>query len=266
MNIQTTGSKSNPPMVFIHGWPDSADLWFHQVSHFSQNYFCVCITLPQYGDDKSSGWGLDFPELANTIVAEVKNLLGDPNRKVILIGHDWGAFIAYRIEHDYPEWIDKFVTMDVGGHLKPTNLGHKLFLVSYQWYLVFAFLLGKLIPFIGNALSQQLACAAKAPEANKATSEMNYLYLYFWRAVLFRQYRNRLLTSYKPKRPLLYLYGVQKKYAFHSPKWESLLEKLPKCSVVAMEKSDHWLMVREPEQTNKVIEDWLADGSYKGLV
>ena len=244
-------------MVFLHGWPDSAKLWTHQVEFFSKDYFCICVNLPQHGEDRSTGWGEDFPQLANRIVNEVKKRIGNSKHKIVLVGHDWGAILAYRIERDYPNWVEKLVTMDVGGHLKPESVGHKLFLVSYQWYLIFAFLVGKISPPVGNFLSRKFARMSRAPERETVRSEMNYLYFYYWRAALLPRYRHQPLKNYQPSRPLLFLYGARNIYPFHSRHWESLLKKLPGCSVVRMEKSGHWLMIKESEKTNLEIRQWL---------
>ncbi len=64
--------------------------------------------------------------------------------------------------------------------------------------------------------------------------------------------------------PMLYFYGLHKPFMFHSPQWTEALAARKGCKVVAM-KTDHWPMLRQPEQFNRAVLQWLdasaADGS-----
>lgn len=252
-----TGSPGQPVLVFLHGWPDTAALWRKQLDHFGKHYHCIAFTLPHFDKPSKPFRSYDFSELVELIVKEIRVRVG--NEKVVLIGHDWGAYLTYFIDKKYPDLARALVTLDVGAHFKPSSIGHSLFVVGYQWYLSFAYFVGKLIPPLGNFMTRFFARIGKAPRTADIPYQANYPYLYLWRGMLLPKYRSTILRGYRPAKPSLYLYGGRKPWHFHTPYWEKMVTETPGGRVVKMEKSDHWINVREPERTNEVIQSWLAE-------
>jgi len=243
-------------MIFVHGWPDTAKLFQMQVEHFAPKYRCICIDLPAFAANDASP-GNDFPVLVARLTETLRQLKASP-ATTVLVGHDWGAYLVYLFDQTHPGSVSRLVTMDVGAHFRPHNVKHGILVVSYQWWLVAAFFIGKILPPLGNAMSRCFANYARAPEGAATRSRMNYPYFYFWRARFFAKWRAAIPARFTPSVPLLYLFGAAKPYHFHSPRWESMVAKWPGSKSVGMKKCDHWLMVRDPAETNRRIEDWLA--------
>lgn len=254
-------------MFFIHGWPDSAALWSAQVRFFSRTHHCVAVTLPGYergneGDNEAcveaGSVGHDFAELRELLIAEIEKLLKSSARSaVVLVGHDWGAYLSYLIEQKRPDLVDRLITMDVGGHFAPSGIGHAIFMIAYQWWLIAGYFAAKIAPSLGDAMTRFMAFIAGAP-SRKATARMNYLYFYMWRALLFKSYKASLLLGYQPIKPVLYLYGAKKRYHFHSPKWLKFLESCTGSKVIRVDGCGHWFMVQEPEFVNKAISAFVS--------
>jgi len=38
-------------ILMIHGFPDSADMWKHQIEAFKKEYRCIAVTLPNFGSN-----------------------------------------------------------------------------------------------------------------------------------------------------------------------------------------------------------------------
>jgi pimeloyl-ACP methyl ester carboxylesterase len=57
LKYETFGSRDKPVMVFVHGWPDSGQMWEHQVNLFKKNFYCVCITFPGNDGVHQRAWG-----------------------------------------------------------------------------------------------------------------------------------------------------------------------------------------------------------------
>lgn len=63
INVEVTGpAKGTEPkddLLFMHGWPDSGELWDAQVKELSKDYRCIVITLPGFGkaSETPSSWG-----------------------------------------------------------------------------------------------------------------------------------------------------------------------------------------------------------------
>ena len=258
LNFEKQGNERNAVIVFLHGWPDDSSLWEKEFDRFSKSHCCVRITLPNCGAQLDQRWGVDFPELVELISQTITQAVPD-HRKVIIVGHDWGAYLAYLFERTYPERIEKMVTMEVGGHFKTITWGHALMMVSYQWWLVAAWFTGIIFPFMGNWMTRALSRYARAPRGADVHSRMNYFYFYLWRAIIFsKKYRSSLIRRYRPRCPILYFYGKNKPYNFHSSKWEMILASAHGSEVVAVPNAGHWLMLDQHEFVASKMEQWLG--------
>jgi pimeloyl-ACP methyl ester carboxylesterase len=256
LNYREAGDRNAPILFFIHGWPDSADLWSEQIRHFSGRFRCVAVTLPVFSDEEK-GRGCDYPQLIEQLVATIAHVRGTDDSPLILVGHDWGAFLVYLLDQRHPRLATRVITLDVGAHFKPRSFGHAIFMLSYQWWLVAAFCIGRILPFVGDAMTRWFSKFARTPRGAAVHHRMNYLYFYFWRARLFSKYRNALPVGYKPTKPLLYLYGKAKRYHFHSARWEEIVAKTVNSKVVAIEKGGHWFARERALETNAAIDSWL---------
>lgn len=258
LKFEKRGHARNDAIVFLHGWPDDQSLWEKEFQRFSKSYCCVRITLPNCGMQLDRRWGVDFPELVALISLTITQALPD-HPKLIMVGHDWGAYLAYLFERTYPQRIEKMVTMEVGGHFQPSSFGHALMMVSYQWWLVAAWFMGIIFPFMGNWMTRALSRYARAPRGADVYSRMNYFYVYLWRAIIFSQkYGSSLNRGYRPQCPLLYFYGKNKPYNFHSSKWEMILANAQGSEVVAVPNAGHWLMLDQHEVVASKMERWLG--------
>ena len=264
LKFEKLGDEQNEALVFVHGWPDDQSLWEKEFYRFAKTHCCVRITLPNCGDQLDRHWGVDFPELIELMSQTIAQTLPD-HQRIIMVGHDWGAYLAYLFERTYPERIEKMVTMDVGGHFKPSSLGHALMMVSYQWWLVAAWFIGKILPFMGNGMTRALSRYARAPRGADVHSRMNYFYFYMWRAItLSKKYRSSLVKNYHPGCPILYFYGKSKPCNFHSLKWERMLANSPGSKVVAVPKAGHWLMLDQHAFVAAEMERWLGASETTG--
>lgn len=248
--------NSLPTLVFIHGWPDNGSLWDEQVDHFKSKFTCLVITLPNFGEQETRATGFNHLELVDLIRAEIDAELAD--RPVVLVGHDWGAYLSYLFEQRFPKKVLGLITMDVGGHLKPNGLLHGLALSSYQLWLVSAWLIRDSSPRIADSMSRLIARLGRAPQSEKTRASMNYPYYFMWRSLLNKNRSNERLGEYRPHCPILYLYGAHKPFHFHSTEWIDLVEALPGSRVVALPAA-HWLMRTEPKLTNENMDRWLAE-------
>lgn len=247
--------KPGPTLVFLHGWPDDGRLWGDLSKRLEIGGRRVFFTLPSFPTSEIAD-GPDFPELVGRL-HEALDGLGVA--RATFIAHDWGAVLGYLYEAAHPERVDRLITLDVGGHFRSTGLAHTLFMVSYQWWLIAAFYLGKLLPGLGDAMTRRMARLARAPKPEEVTSRANYPYVWTWKSMLLPG-RRPGLSGYRPTRPVLFLYGQRKKYMFHSTRWEELLRGRGDSSrVVPVADAWHWLMVDQPAVVAREITRWLDE-------
>ena len=258
LTVQEAGTVGKPILFFIHGWPDSADLWKEELTHFRGHFHCIAVNLPGFAERDPSRWGHDFPEIVERIAETIRHYAGQtPEKKVILVGHDWGAYLSYLVEQKHPELVKAMITLDVGGHFKAGKLKGTLFILGYQWWLIAAYFIGHVIPFIGDEMTRLFSRIARTPRRNDVDHGMNYLYFYFWRGRL-KKYQSSILLRYRPAHPVLYIYGGKKICQFHSPKWETIVKETPGGRVDCLPECGHWFLKEQPEKVHAMMDGWLG--------
>ena len=102
------------PVVLLHGFPDSGRLWRHQVAALAGAGFQVIVPdLRGYGrSDKPADVGAyALPLLAGDVLAILAELgIG----RAHVVGHDWGAALAWSLAAFAPGSVDHLVALSVG--------------------------------------------------------------------------------------------------------------------------------------------------------
>ena len=106
-NLNYYSVGEGPPLYLIHGFPDCAENFEHQISFFSNKGFKVIVPyLPGYHEDDQELDTYQTLRISEVLLDFIESLTG--NEKIFLYGHDWGAPIAYGISQLKPELIKKF--------------------------------------------------------------------------------------------------------------------------------------------------------------
>ena len=102
------------PVVLLHGFPDSGRLWRHQVPALRDAGFKVVVPdLRGYGgSDRPEGveaYSLLF--LAGDVLGVLDHLGVE---RAHVVGHDWGAALAWTVASFAPDRVDHLVALSVG--------------------------------------------------------------------------------------------------------------------------------------------------------
>jgi pimeloyl-ACP methyl ester carboxylesterase len=102
------------PVVLLHGFPDSGNLWRHQVPQLSVNgYQLIVPDLRGYGhSDKPAdieSYGL--LQIAQDVTGILDQLGID---RAHVVGHDWGAALSWVLAVLQPDRVDHLVALSVG--------------------------------------------------------------------------------------------------------------------------------------------------------
>ncbi|AWN51134.1 alpha/beta hydrolase [Methylobacterium sp. 17Sr1-1] len=100
---------SGPPVVLLHGFPETSYAWRHQIPPLSRHYRVVAPDLRGYGETDKPASGYDKRTMAQDLVALLDALGID---RIALVGHDRGARVATRFAKDHPGRLDRLVVMD----------------------------------------------------------------------------------------------------------------------------------------------------------
>src|ERR1051326_933169 len=95
IHVRDTGTGTGEPVVLLHGWPDTGDLWRHQIPALAAaGYRVIAPDMRGFGDSGKP---------AHTAAYSMQHLVGDVVGlldalgidRVHLVGHDWGAAVGW---------------------------------------------------------------------------------------------------------------------------------------------------------------------------
>jgi pimeloyl-ACP methyl ester carboxylesterase len=133
------GDRSKPLVLLLHGFPEFWYTWRHQIRYLKQNFFVVAVDMRGYGDSAKPPNKERYTIHKLALDArEVIEKLG--YEKCYLIGHDWGAGIAWRVAEKYAEMVDKLVILNVpheGAFQKHIQGKGFLSQMRKSWYMFF---------------------------------------------------------------------------------------------------------------------------------
>ncbi len=95
LQMSVTEQGEGPLVVLCHGWPESAHSWRHQMPALAQAGFrVVAPDMRGYGRTTAPPDIADYTifDLVGDVVDLVR-VLGE--RQAIVVGHDWGANVAW---------------------------------------------------------------------------------------------------------------------------------------------------------------------------
>jgi pimeloyl-ACP methyl ester carboxylesterase len=131
-------NTSDRHILFIHGLGSSADRWLDIPDALSKYYHTIAVDLIGFGEsDKPEDIDYTIEKFAEFILEFInkKGLISD-NKKITLIGHSLGGYIAVEFAIRNIELIEKLVLIDSSGFLKgPTPLLEQyLYAAKYTSY------------------------------------------------------------------------------------------------------------------------------------
>jgi pimeloyl-ACP methyl ester carboxylesterase len=97
------GPADGPLLVFVHGWPEQAISWRHQLAAFGALGFrAVAPDLRGYG--RSSVYATHADYAQEHVVQDMLELLDGLGReRAVWVGHDWGSPTVWSLASHHPE-------------------------------------------------------------------------------------------------------------------------------------------------------------------
>lgn len=112
MNVVIVGE--GPDILLVHGFPDSLEVWRHQIPVLVEAGFRV-IAPDQRGFGHSEAPSETKAYAIENYVADLAALLETLKiQKVMLVGHDWAAAVCWQFCMKHPARVDRYVAISVG--------------------------------------------------------------------------------------------------------------------------------------------------------
>lgn len=260
------GPADGPLVLFLHGFPDLHLSWRLQLPALSAAGFrAVAVDLRGYG--RSSAPSGVQAYAASAVVGDLQGLLdllvGPGGAAALVVGHDWGARVAWALAEAAPERVARLATLNVP---HPDVFARTLRESAEQrrrsWYIA-AFQLPWLpervlasrgCDILRRVLTGGSAAALPPTLLDKYVSAFGRPGglrgpVHYYRAAL----RGLWPSSHRRiEAPVLVLWGEQDKYLVASMA-DPPGHLAPRARVVRFARASHWVHWEEPEAVNREL-------------
>jgi pimeloyl-ACP methyl ester carboxylesterase len=114
LEVEVSGPEAGPPVLFIHGWPDSHRLWRHQVAALNDaGMRTIAPDLRGFGDsDKPTD--VAAYRVAHTVADMIAILDALDVPQAAVVCHDWGAVAGWGLAAFVPDRVSRLAALSVG--------------------------------------------------------------------------------------------------------------------------------------------------------
>ncbi len=127
---------SGPPLLLVHGFPQTHAMWHKVAPALMQRFTCVMPDLRGYGysacpanDAKNEAYSKRA--MAQDLIALMKGL---GHERFAVVGHDRGARVGYRMALDHADAVSCLTVLDiVPTHAMWHNFTVRLAMKTYHW-------------------------------------------------------------------------------------------------------------------------------------
>ena len=115
MFVRRAGPPSAPPLILLHGYPQTSAMWHGVAPILARSFQVVCLDLRGYGkSEKPVSDSTHYPYSKRAMAQDVVAVMQNLGHKKFLVGaHDRGARVAHRLGLDHPECVEAMVLLDI---------------------------------------------------------------------------------------------------------------------------------------------------------
>lgn len=111
LDVWTGGDASAPPMIFLHGFPESHRTWAGVMDDLGRDHFVVAPDQRGFArSDKPEGVDAYTPDKPVGDLIAIADALGID--RFTLVGHDWGGAIAWMAALQRPDRVARLVIVN----------------------------------------------------------------------------------------------------------------------------------------------------------
>jgi epoxide hydrolase 4 len=275
LHCMTAGPQHGKPVILLHGFPEFWYSWRKQIQPLAEAGYRV-LAPDQRGynlSDKPDGIGNYQLDILVEDIVGLIDQFGD--QKVNVVGHDWGAVVAWTLAIQYPEKLDRLVIINVphpGIQKKTIKVVPRQLLSS--WYIGF-FQIPFLPEFLLRARNWAGTVRALLGSSRPGTFRLTDLekYRIAWNQEnaitnMLNWYRALLrmppagLSGVRVEVPVRMLWGVHD-VALRRELAALSIDLCDDGQLTYFENATHWVHHEEPEEVNRIIIEFLNASSEK---
>jgi pimeloyl-ACP methyl ester carboxylesterase len=275
LHVLTDGPENGTPVILLHGFPEFSYGWRKQIPALTEAGFRV-IVPDQRGYNLSDKPGGVSSYDVNILAQDIIGLFDHFGiEKAKLVGHDWGAVIAWTVALNHPERLEKLAILNVP---HPDVMMRFILENSEQrkksWY-VFFFQISFFVEWMLSRndfhnLARMLVGSGRKStftkddivEYKKAWSQKGALtgMINWYRAIVRRSVKNffqrKSISARRVTLPVLMLWGKRDVALSH----EMVQPSIDLCDngkAIFFDKATHWVQHDEADEVNKQLIEFL---------
>ncbi|HEX8328794.1 MAG TPA: alpha/beta fold hydrolase [Hymenobacter sp.] len=138
LHVAQSGPESGPLVVLLHGFPEGWYSWRYQIGALASAGYRVWAP-DQRGYNLSDKPRRVRDYTIDALAADVLGLLDAAGAKTaVVVGHDWGAAVAWHLAANYPERIRRAAVLNVPHpQVLAQALRHNPRQLAKSWYMLF---------------------------------------------------------------------------------------------------------------------------------
>jgi len=292
LDTYTMGPASGRPIVLCHGWPELAFSWRHQMLVLAEaGYHVIAPDQRGYGHSSRPAEVTDYD--IDHLTGDLMGLLDHYGHEdALFVGHDWGAIVVWNLamlhrervagvinlsvpfmERGATPWVDFWEEM-LGGDFYIVHFNRQPGVADAAFAANTANLLRNLyrtrqwlspppdpgpgMPFINLATAEELPGELMMSEEDLAVFIENFEHSGFTGGINWYRNFNRnwsLIGDLEQTvtQPVLMIYGDHDMV----PPSPTLSDRALDLEVADLD-CGHWIQQERPEETNRLMLDWLS--------
>ena len=139
INIAICSKGAGPPLLLLHGYPQTGYMWHKIAPRLAEDFTVVVADLRGYGDSDKPTSSEDHAVYSKRAMAAdmmaVMTALG--HSQFFIAGHDRGGRVAHRLARDYPKTVTKLAVLDIAPTAMMYDTTDMHFATSYyHWFFL----------------------------------------------------------------------------------------------------------------------------------
>jgi haloacetate dehalogenase len=115
LRVRTGGRPQGPPLLLLHGFPQTHVMWHRVARHLAPHFQLVLPDLRGYGDSDKPAGGPDHAAYSKrAMAADLAALMAQlGHARYAVCGHDRGGRVAHRLALDHPQAVSRLCLLDI---------------------------------------------------------------------------------------------------------------------------------------------------------
>lgn len=137
ITINTLKGGNGPPLLLLHGAPQSHISWRLVAGEFAKHYTVIVPDLRGYGDSSTPDGGENHVNYSKRTMAmdQVELMRHFGYERFDMVGHDRGGRVGHRLALDHPKALKKLVVVDIiPTHYLYTHVTKEFIQAYYHWF------------------------------------------------------------------------------------------------------------------------------------